>query len=200
MVGTDKLRLRALTEEDLDQTRMWINDPVTAQLMDHVRPVAELNHRAWYQRIVTDPAQVVFAVESTMSAVHIGNCGLKDIDVQARRAELWMYLGESYRGKGYGTHACWALCQYGFTWLNLHRIFLHVLASNLPAIALYEKVGFKREGLLRDAVFVKGRYEDCVVMGLLQHELEAACASSSVNPTIYLGSARSSDSTTRTCT
>jgi hypothetical protein len=57
-----------------------------------------------------------------------------------------------------------------FDTLNLNRLWLHVYDSNPAGIRCYEKVGFKREGVLRQDHFGEGRYADTIVMGLLRDE------------------------------
>jgi len=171
MITEGRIRLRALEEGDLERTRTWVNDPEVARLVNRVLPVTGVEHREWYQRVVSDRHQVIFAVEVIADATHVGNCGLKGIDPRVRKAELWMYLGDRASwGKGYGTEACIALCRFGFERLNLDRIHLYTPVYNERAVALYEKVGFKTEGVLRQDVFQDGQSYDAVVMGLLRHE------------------------------
>ena len=55
--------------------------------------------------------------------------------------------------------------------MNLNRIELDVFAENARARRVYEKVGFREEGVRRQAVYKYGRYQDVVVMGLLAGEL-----------------------------
>jgi RimJ/RimL family protein N-acetyltransferase len=160
-----------LEEGDLERTRAWVNDPEVARLVNRVTPVTMPQHREWYQRIVADERQVVFAVEVAGDGAHIGNCGLKGIDPRVRKAELWMYLGDrSSWGQGFGSETCRALCRYGFERLNLHRIHLYVAEYNRAAIRLYLGVGFRTEGRLRDDIFQEGRYSASLVMGLLRSE------------------------------
>ena len=59
---------------------------------------------------------------------------------------------------------------YAFRTLNLNRIWLHVFEFNERALRAYEKVGFVREGVLRQDVFREGRYWNTVVMGILRDE------------------------------
>ena len=171
MITEGRIRLRPLEDGDLERTRAWVNDPEVARLVNRVLPVTPVEHRDWYQRVVTDRHQVIFAMEVIANAAHVGNCGLKGLDPRARKAELWMYLGDRDSwGKGYGTEACVALCRFGFERLNLNRIHLYTPVYNQRAVALYEKVGFKTEGVLRQDVFQDGQYHDAVVMGLLRQE------------------------------
>jgi RimJ/RimL family protein N-acetyltransferase len=59
---------------------------------------------------------------------------------------------------------------HGFNNLNLHRIELGVFDFNPRAIHVYEKLGFKREGVLRDYLFSDGAYHDQILMSILDHE------------------------------
>ena len=171
MISEGRIRLRALEEGDLPRTRAWVNDPEVARLVNRVTPVSSAEHREWFARVVSDPQQVIFAIDILAEDRHIGNCGLKRIDPRVRKAELWMYLGDpSCWGKGYGTEACRALLRFGFERLNLHRIHLYTPSYNQRAAALYEKLGFKTEGVLRQDVFQDGQYHDAILMGLLRHE------------------------------
>ena len=88
-----------------------------------------------------------------------------------RTAELQIRIGEgAERGAGRGSEAVVLLLNFGFRDLNLNRIFLHVFANNEPALRMYEKVGFTREGVLRRAAYIDGSYVDIVVMGILREE------------------------------
>jgi RimJ/RimL family protein N-acetyltransferase len=62
------------------------------------------------------------------------------------------------------------MVDYAFMTLNLNRIQLHVCAENTPAIKIYERVGFQKEGVLRQAMFRKGNYVDFWVMGILRSD------------------------------
>ena len=63
--------------------------------------------------------------------------------------------------------------RYGFDTLNLHRIWLTVLADNAGAIRAYEKAGFVHEGAQRDATYRDGGYLDLILMSVLRPEWDA---------------------------
>ncbi len=73
-------------------------------------------------------------------------------------------------GVGLGTQLSKYVVDYAFTSLNLNRVHLTVLATNPRAIAVYEKLGFQREGVMRQAQFKRGAYIDVVVMGKLRED------------------------------
>ncbi len=76
------------------------------------------------------------------------------------------------RGKGIGYFAVTEMINHAFLNLNLHRIELDVLASNIAAQKLYEKCGFVKEGTRRQAVFKQGKYIDMYVYAILREEFQ----------------------------
>ena len=87
--------------------------------------------------------------------------------VQAHAGVLGMGLLPDYRGRGIGRaliertlEAAW---DCGFV-----RVELDVYADNVRAIALYEHVGFEREGVLRKSVLIDGEYKDSIVMAIIR--------------------------------
>ncbi len=100
-----------------------------------------------------------------------GEIVLMDIDADNRSASLRIALfrDEDF-GKGYGTEALRLVLDHGFKTLNLHRIGLDVFAFNPRAIHVYEKLGFKHEGVQRNALFYDGAFHDSILLGILEHE------------------------------
>ena len=100
----------------------------------------------------------------------IGQVGLLDRNDGNKNAELYIVIGEAnFRGKGLGKEALKFIRDYAFNDLKLHRIQCHVHADNIRAVKLYEKFGFKHEGLLKENIFHNGKYTDELVMALLNH-------------------------------
>ena len=62
------------------------------------------------------------------------------------------------------------IIDHAFLDLNLNRIQLRVKPSNASAVALYKKCGFQQEGILREAIYKDGYYEDLIMMSLLKKD------------------------------
>ena len=92
------------------------------------------------------------------------------IDNVARRAEIAVVLMPGARGRGMAFEGLSLLLSYAFDTLNLNRVWLRCAAENAPAISLYERLGFRREGILREDLFIDGHAQDAIVMGLLRSE------------------------------
>ncbi|MBK7127272.1 MAG: GNAT family N-acetyltransferase [Dehalococcoidia bacterium] len=89
-----------------------------------------------------------------------------------RTAGLGIAIGEhEFLDGGYGTDTMRTVCRFGLEMMNLHRIELSVFDWNTRAIRVYEKVGFKHEGVARDAMWKANRWHQLVHMGLLRGEL-----------------------------
>ena len=111
---------------------------------------------------------VMFVVDVDGTAV--GSASLFEFDWFARHAEVGISLVPEARGRGIGTSAIAQIVEFGFVRRNLHRIHLQAIASNTGAIRAYEKAGFVVEGRQRQHAWVRGSYEDIVLMGILRSE------------------------------
>jgi RimJ/RimL family protein N-acetyltransferase len=76
-------------------------------------------------------------------------------------------------GRGYATDAARALTNFAFTELSLHRISAAIGPENAASIAMVEKLGFTREGVLRDHVFTNNAWRDSILYSVLEHEWQA---------------------------
>jgi RimJ/RimL family protein N-acetyltransferase len=116
---------------------------------------------------------VLWAIALKDSDRCIGHVGLYKLDHRVRKGEFGIVIEESQWGKGFGRRATSAALEFGFDQLNLNKIDLEVLATNLRAIALYERIGFRKDGLLREEQFRDGHYVDLVIMSILRREMQA---------------------------
>ena len=86
---------------------------------------------------------------------------------------MFVRIGErDHWGQGYGTEATRLICEYGFFFRSLHSIKVEVNGYNQRAIRVYERLGFKLVGRLRDAIMMNGSRYDQVIMDLLRQELK----------------------------
>lgn len=101
----------------------------------------------------------------------IGESVINEIDWDLRRANFRICIFRTTeRGKGIGTWATEITRDFAFEKLHLHRLELDVYSFNPRAEKVYSKAGFKREGILRDAVMDGGKYADDILMSILEDE------------------------------
>ena len=100
----------------------------------------------------------------------IGDIGLAGYKPLVQACEVGYWMSTDHSGQGYMTEACSAVVDFGFTYVGLHRIELHASPDNIASVRVAEKIGFTREGLLRDGSRGRGGYHDVYVYGLLDSD------------------------------
>lgn len=169
----EKVYLRALERGDIERGHKWINDWDVVRNLAPIAayPLSMVEEERWFESAQNDKGGRQFAVVTIDGDVHIGNCGFHAIDWKNRKTEVGVVIGEKdHWCRGYGTDAMRVLLRVAFDELNLNRVSLNVFSFNRRAIAAYEKVGFKHEGTLREALYREGQYHDVLVMSILQRE------------------------------
>jgi RimJ/RimL family protein N-acetyltransferase len=79
-------------------------------------------------------------------------------------------LDPNYWGKGYATEAATAVLNFGFAELKVHRIGANAVAENTASLRVLEKIGMQYEGRLRENKWMKDRWWDTVLYGILEYE------------------------------
>jgi RimJ/RimL family protein N-acetyltransferase len=174
VIRGERIYLRGVERDDLERCHAWMSDPRLRSTLAQRYPMSLVREADWIERATRgqDPSEMTFAICLAESGRHIGNCGLEAIDRDNRNATLGILIGEAdCRGQGLGEDAVRTLCRFAFDELDLHKICLEVYAFNEGPMRTYERVGFRREGLLREDAYRAGRRVDVVVMGLLRGEL-----------------------------
>jgi len=99
-----------------------------------------------------------------------GMIGHIRIDWQHRSTWLGYWLAESFQGRGLMTQACRAYIEHAFGELQLNRVEIRAATRNQRSRAVPERLGFRLEGVIREAEWLYDRFVDHAVYGLLQHE------------------------------
>jgi RimJ/RimL family protein N-acetyltransferase len=170
MSAPQPVTLRTPTDDDLDVLFGLASDLGTWEERDPAPP-APLTRAAFdASRAAADasPSRARFVIEADGDAV--GSVALFGTDELARHEEVGIALVPEARGRGIGTAALEQIVEFAFERRNMRRVHLQAIASNAGAIRAYEKVGFAVEGRLRQHAWVRGSYEDIVLMGLLRSE------------------------------
>ena len=172
MIEGRKVRIRAIEKTDINEIMKWVNDREVMDTLIMRYPVSRYQEEKWIEKALDDPnpKNKVFALE-TKDGVYLGGIGLHRIDWENSNAEVGIVIGKKeYWNKGYGTDAMMTLLECAFDRMNLHRVYLKVYDFNVRGIKSYEKCGFRREGALRDDLYVNGKYHDSIIMGILRDE------------------------------
>lgn len=175
MIKGDRVVLRSVTSRDYPLIRKWINSPEVAKYWygrDKPRTLEWLRQHFTSIAHDTNPSQSwLIEVEGAPIGYTYNTRYVHDDDEFSGRVELDILIGETAKwGKGFGTDALKTLVKYVFMHLNAERVFLTPRIGNKRAIHVYEKAGFRREGILRHFEKFEGKWVDCVMMSILRSE------------------------------
>ena len=172
MLKGDRVVLRPIERGDL--ARLWelVRDFEVAVLRypGPVLPQSLAEFEANFDQDAARPRKdhADFGIE--VDGELIGSCGLNGIDHLSRSCELGIGIGREYWGKSFGQDAVRTLLDYAFEHLNMNRVGLYTLAEDARAVGAYRKAGFVDEGRIREHAWVRGRFEDELVMSVLREE------------------------------
>jgi RimJ/RimL family protein N-acetyltransferase len=164
--------LRRHRRENLDAVLRWYRDPELARLTRYqTRPMTTEEIEHFFHSRLLSPEALAYAIHVRDDDRLIGLTTFSSLDADNGSALFHITIGEPDAwGKGYGTDTVRVMVRHAFRSLGLHRVALSVFSFNERAIRAYEKVGFRVEGRLREAIWRDGRYWDEVQMGVLRDE------------------------------
>ena len=140
----------------------WMNDEEIRRYFS-IYPTSDTRGKERLELLYKDGKHIIFGVALNEDNRLIGLVGLKDINYVNQNAEFYIIIG-------YGTEATELMIRYGFMELNLNRIQSQAMEENIGGWRADEKVGFKYEGTLREAILRFGKYNDVRVSSLLRRE------------------------------
>lgn len=167
-------KLRELQREDIPIINKWRNKEELVKYLGAPYRYINLDvEYQWYENYLRTRNNNIRAVivSSEKEKEVLGLVSLTNIDTIHRSAVFHIMIGEQdNREKGIGYFATIKILKHAFNDLNLNRVELTVLESNTRAIKLYEKVGFKKEGIKRKSVYKNGQFLDMIMMSILKEE------------------------------
>lgn len=170
-----KVRLTAVAKEDLPTITRWYEDAGFSRLFDAkpAVPKSETQWATWLEEQNKSKEAYLFAIRRLDKDTLIGYIEIDDILWAHQNCWLGIGLGDRTNwGQGYGREAMELILKFAFHELNLHRVQITVFSYNERAIALYERLGFTREGVYREFLQRDGRRHDMILFGLLRSEWE----------------------------
>lgn len=172
-IETPRLRIRPVRQSDLSSLLTVNGDDTVTRYLPYSSWKDMADAEAWYGRIMAlqekgDTFQFVMALRDSNEA--IGTCLLFRLAEQSARAEIGYALGRSHWGKGYALEAMSALVDRAFSELLLHRLEAEIDPRNAASAKILERIGFMKEGLLRQRWRLKGETTDSAMYGLLRPE------------------------------
>ncbi|HKL42461.1 MAG TPA: GNAT family protein [Clostridia bacterium] len=160
-----EIKIRKFQHEDIPYKVKWINDDENNQFLHYDLPLREDKTLLWFNSIKDRTDRADFTI--TYNGEPAGLIGLLNIDNKNRKAEYYITLGGSeFKGKGIATIASELLIEESYHNYKLNKIYLYTEVENKSAQRLFERIGFIKEGLLKEDLIQEGRKIDRFIYGL----------------------------------
>ena len=172
-ITTPRVVLRWISEDDIDSLYDIFSHPQVMRYWSSP-PLADRAAAAELQREIADGNEsdkmFKWGLALRDSNTVIGTTTLFNLNLDNGRAELGYAMGRAHWGKGYMNEALNALVSHAFEAMDLRRLEADVDPRNAPSIRTLERLGFQREGFLRERWHVNGEIQDALFYGLLRRE------------------------------
>lgn len=165
--------LRLLSQDDLRDRVSWINDEENIQTLLFDWPTSYEKTLKWYNNVIFDNTKLNFSIVDKETDELIGMTGLLNIDRINHHAQIYMTIGnKKYRGRHVPDEVFPLVYEYGFTELELKKIYGYTLPNNDRVRHVAERNGLRFDGILRQHVYCRGKQQDLYVSSILKNEFE----------------------------
>jgi len=158
--------LTALVRANLEHLKRWMPWATDSYSVE--------SGREWIQRTLNE-----FAEQGMFNAVILyndrpaGTIGFHNFDTANRSAHIGYWISKEYEGKGIITRCCHVLIDYLFDVMKLNRIQINCSVENVRSRAVPERLGFRLEGIQRQAEFINGKFGDWAIYSMLKEDWKA---------------------------
>lgn len=172
-INAARVSLRMITEDDLDAIHTIYSDPRVMRYWS-TPPLADMDAALKLLNGILknyeQSALLKWGIARQTDGTLLGTCTIFNVSLDNGRAEIGYALASAHWGNGYMHESLQALLGHAFGELNLRRLEADVDPRNTNSIRTLERLGFRREGLLRERWHVNGEIQDALFYGLLKRE------------------------------
>jgi RimJ/RimL family protein N-acetyltransferase len=161
--------LRTIEEEDLEFLRNGVNHPGVRIYMGNRAPQNLDNQEEFFEEVICGEdvhLMICDKNEESKGIVSLKHQG----DRPDRMGELGLWVHPEFHGHGHGSEASKMIIKYAFEQLNYHRLYARAYESNRPSQKIWERLGFEKEGTLRDHTYSEGEYKNVIYYGMIEGE------------------------------
>lgn len=171
---TDRLILREINQEDAESIYKILSDPDVIKY-DSFELFTEIeqaeNLIKWFSEDFNQKQSIFWGICLKENSEIIGFCRCK-LEILGVRASIGYDLNRDFWNMGIMTETLKAVTMYAFNTADINRIEATVATQNSASVRVLEKLGFVKEGILRERSYMSGTYHDMVMLSLLKREYD----------------------------
>lgn len=165
----EEVAIRKFREEDIQNKIKWINDENNNEFLHYDLPLEYQKTLDWFRKNKDRTDRLDCVIE--YQGIPVGIIGLLSIDSKNKKAEYYITLGEKeYKGKGIAYKASIELLKYAFENLDLNKIYLYTEVDNIIAQGLFNKIGFVKEGILKEDLIINEKKKDRYIYATFKND------------------------------
>ena len=165
----DRITIRKFEEHDIDNKIKWINDSNNNKFLHYDLPLEYEKTLNWFNKNKNNENRYDAIIE--FNDIPVGVIGLLNIDYKNKKAEYYITMGEhQYKGKGIAYQSSKELLKYAFNELKLNKIYLYTEVENIIAQKLFDKLGFIKEGTLKEDLIINNEKKDRYIYAIFRNE------------------------------
>lgn len=166
-----RIALKTVGKQDLAEFESLMSDREIDELAGEVYPVTQRSIEDFYEKCQRLEERVWFLIVDTQTNKIIGETGFLRINAPWRTADYSLVIWDrNFWNKGYAKETTALMLDYGFNYLNFHRLAIGVVDFNANGLKFWKSVGFKEEGRQKDGYFCRGKYCDFIMMYILEDD------------------------------
>jgi len=172
-LDTNRLQLREMTPQDVTALLKHLGNPEVVKYID-MQPIKTIEQAnewlRWMGSYFSAHDGLRWGITLKTDGTFIGSAGIHNWNREARYAEIGYDIAEPYWGNGYATEVSQAIIDFGLTHMNLNRVEADIIEGNEASMRVLEKLGFQKEGILRQRVYKDGQYHNVHLFALLRND------------------------------
>ena len=167
-----RVYLRAIESDDYKTTIKWHNDNEIWNMVGGTKYFVSMEYeKKWIEDAIWNKDQIKLGICVKENNELIGFCSLIKMDLANGSAEISIMIGDNqYWGKGLGSEAILLLSDFAFSERGFNRIWALILENNIASRRMFEKCGYKTEGVLRKSIYKNSKFHNQVIMSILQED------------------------------
>jgi len=165
----ENVQIRSMVVDDLPMVLVWRNHPDVRRFMITQHEITLEEHTRWFMRVMQDNTRRLLIVQeqgSPIGYVQFSNVALGGV-------ADWGFYARPDSAKGAGRKLGTSALDHAFSHLKLHKVCGQAIDINQASIHFHERLGFKREAVLRDQKRINDLYHTLICYGLLAHEWQS---------------------------
>jgi len=166
LLENDKIRLRAVEPQDLEQLYVWENNPTLWHVGNTRQPYSKFALKQYILQVdkdIYESKQLRLMIVDISTSRTVGTVDLFDFDIHNSRIALGLFVDATEQGKGYARAALHLIEDYVFSFLKINQLYCHIAETNTASRQMFEKEGYETNGILKNWIKTPEGFDNIIL-------------------------------------